>query len=245
MNNIYDDFLKNVDFITLVSWISAVLTIVIILFQLWVKFKRIREESNKIRCANEKAYQEVMESNDLDKIGKYLDDVIGNFDMREYAENKKIRDTLDLYIEKLKSFIGTDNEIIKSANETQKDVYKTNVSDLVASVVIRPKLTQEFQEILDELYSGETWNSLAKLRRLIEIKLKEALLKEGIKIDKSIGARQLLEIYYKHKQSNTKIDFVQMKSAISICNKAIHGIETDIKIAENTIFEVFSNIANL
>jgi hypothetical protein len=235
----------NMDFITLVSLISAVLTIVITLFQLGINIIRKKEELNKISRADEKAYLEVMESNDLDKIGKYLDDVIGNFDMREYAENKKIRDTLDLYIEKLKSFIGTDNEIIKSANETQKDVYKTNASDLVASVIVRPKLTQEFQVILDELYSGETWNSLAKLRRLIEIKLKEALLKEGIKIDKSIGAGQLLEIYYKHKQLNTKIDFVQMKSAISICNKAIHGIETDTKIAENTIFEVFNNITNL
>lgn len=245
MNNIYDNFLKNADFITLVSWVSMVLTIVIAFFQLWNNFKRRKEELDKIRCADEKAYQEVMESSDLDKIGKYLDDVIGNFDMREYAENKKIRDTLDLYIEKLKSFIGTDNEIIKSADDTQKDVYKTNASDLAASVTVRPKLTQEFQEILNELYSGETWNSLAKLRRLIEIKLKEALLKEGIEMNKSLGAGQLLEIYYKHKQSNIEIDFDQMKSAISICNKAIHGIETDIKIAEKAIFEVFSNITKL
>jgi hypothetical protein len=54
-------------------------------------FSKIIEENKKLKEARESRFQTVLESNSLAELGSYLDEVIGNFQIREYGENKFIR----------------------------------------------------------------------------------------------------------------------------------------------------------
>ncbi|WP_210411449.1 hypothetical protein, partial [Leptospira wolffii] len=84
----------------------------------------------------------------------------------------------------------------------------------------------EFSQAFSEIQNDQIWNGLARIRRRIELILKEKVRNSNIKSSNPQNLRNLL------RQANIlelidRRDFVQINLAVSICNRGIHGEDID------------------
>ena len=175
---------------------------------------------SKLHKAQEQRFQSILESDNLTVVGSYLDDVIGNFNLYEYVSNRNVSERIDRYLEKLRSFIGTDAEVKQQIKETK----------IPSKIKERLVISDPFDRILTELRSGEIWNALARLRRYIEISLREIARAEDIRIERPT-AGQLLNVLSRRRLIPGEV-LSNLKYAITVCNKAIHGVEVNWEEAE-------------
>jgi hypothetical protein len=100
------------------------------------------------------------------------------------------------------------------------------------------------------LRTGEPWNALARLRRLIEIKFRQFAEEIDFPQKRLRSAGYMLRIFEKELELNKNL-VAMLSYAISVCNKAIHGTDILSEEAEEAIFvaakalpEIESNIRN-
>jgi len=229
-------------FIQLISSLSvyaAAISILLTLTSLWFNIRNI---TSKLKKADEVRFQKVLDSDDINTLGKYLDGTLGNFNIYEYTSNSLISERVDKYIERIKQFVGTVDDMKAQEAKPEPEVEVSFVSDR--------ELPDDFKPILNELRTGEPWNALARLRRLIEIKFRQFAEEIDFPQKRLRSAGYMLRIFEKDLELNKNL--VGMLSyAISVCNKAIHGTDILSDEAEEAIFvaakalpEIESNIRN-
>lgn len=229
-------------FIQLISSLSvyaAAISILLTLTSLWFNIRNIR---TKLKGADEVHFQKVLDSDDINTLGKYLDGTLGNFNIYEYTSNFLISERVDKYIERIKQFVGTVDDMKAQEAKLEPEVEASSVSDR--------ELPDDFKPILNELRTGEAWNALARLRRLIEIKFRQFAEEIDLPQKRLRSAGYILRIFEKELELNKNL--VSMLSyAISVCNKAIHGTDVLSEEAEEAIFvaakalpEIERNIRN-
>lgn len=206
------------------GFISVVFTFVVI-------YQSDIARKNKLEDARELKFQNAMESDDLKKVGSFLYNTIGNFNVYEYISNTDVENTVDKYIDKLTSFVKTDTYITKEIEEV---AWETNGVKYTTELEILHLYSEEISKVIDELDYGEVWNALARLRRHIEITLNEIAKENDIIIERPT-AGHLLDILIR--KEIISIDAKsQLKYAISVCNQAIHGIEVSTIQAQEAVF---------
>jgi hypothetical protein len=168
-----------------INSIGALGAILSVLSALITYLSKLAAEKKKLKLAQEARFQKVVESNSISELGSYLDDVIGKFQIREYGENETIREKIDVYLEKIQDFVGT-REDIEQEPITQKPPPLTQR--------ITEEIPAQLQTVYTGLISGEPWNALAKLRRIIEGKLIGLATASDIKITKRYGAGNVLKM---------------------------------------------------
>lgn len=179
-------------------------------------------ERAKLRAAEEKRFRRALGSDDIAVVGRYLEDTIGAFNLREYASNAKVAERVNAYLERLGDFLKTDAEIEQQMREAGQPT-------TAPSSMAPPK---ELDAVRAELRSGGIWNALARLRRHIEIVLRGIALANGA-VDKEAtsSAGQLLRLLSRH-QVVPSSAFSNLRYAVAVCNKAIHGFEVSADEAE-------------
>ena len=182
-------------------------------------------ERKKLRAAKETRFQVVLESNSISELGSYLDEVIGKFQIREYGENETIRNKVNAYLEKIQDFVGTREEI-------QLEPTIKQPPPLAAPFM--EELPSQFQSVYTELQTGEPWNALAKLRRIVEGRLFDLASTYDIKIMKRYGAGNILKILAERNLVDPKT-VERLRFAIGLSNKAIHGENVSFEDAEMAI----------
>lgn len=214
-------------FFQLISKLSifvSATSIIATLLSLWLNCLRAR---TKLKKADETDFEKVLASDDINTLGKYLDDTLGNFNIYEYASNSTISDRVDKYIERIKEFVGTVNDM--KAEETKLE------PDMAGKFISEKELPEDFKPILIELRTGEPWNALARLRRLIEIKLRRFANEIDLPQKTLRSAGYMLRIFEKKFELNKSL-LGMLSYAISVCNAAIHGSDVSRGEAEEAIF---------
>ena len=102
------------------------------------------------------------------------------------------------------------------------------------------EIPTDIKKVIDEFEDGEIWNALARLRQVIESKLRQIGRKQGYKISHLRSAGQILHILGSREIIDPQLEG-PLCFAISVCNRAIHGNDVPVEEA-NTAIMVAANV---
>ena len=211
----------------LIIYIVTIFTgLLSVVTSIYLNLNHYWDSQKKKKMATEENLESALKSNDLHILGNSLENIIGNFNVYEYVTDSNISNKIDRYVEKLSSFVGTD-ERIKTGTISEPPIN----SDFKKS---------EFMVCNGKYYNNknftksENWNALAKLRRDIEIFLNEIAKEKGLNLPNNISAGTLLKILTQ-KDIIPESAYNNLKYSISVANKAIHGLDVDIEEANEAI----------
>lgn len=176
----------------------------------------------------------ILESSDIIALGEYLDNDIGKLSISDYVENEKLTKKIDYLINRLTRFVGTEEEIQSEREEQEKYEQENPAKDLIKDFPYTNKISEEFDKIIKELYLGEPWNALARLRRYIEILLKNIGEENGFLTKKNYSVTQLIDILHKSNLIDSDVAN-NLRYSIHVSNRAVHGQELKRGEAEEAI----------
>lgn len=214
------------DFITLLlSATSGLISVLLTLISMLIAYRMQRV---KLRETRKRKLQSVLDSDDIVTIGHYFNSVVGKFNIYEYVANEQVAKTVDSYLDRLQLFVGTDVEV------------KASIEEIEAPKVKRIPIgyPDEFYRFRDELGKGEIWNGLAGLRRYTEIYLRNTAARHKISFETPSSAGRLLNLLRERKVIS-KRSFMQLRYAVDVCNKAVHGYEVAAEEAEKALYHAF------
>src|SRR5206468_7283942 len=124
------------------------------------KLLELKKRRKQLEAADEKRFQAVLESDSLKELGGYLDSAVGQFGVRDYAENAKVRERVTTFLGRLEDFVGLPEAIAEKREEpSESEPLQTAVPD------------SDLQKIESRIERGAVWDALAALRRTIESRL--------------------------------------------------------------------------
>lgn len=205
--------------ITTISSLTAVLSVLATLFAIYFNKKSQTKSLNDIR---EKSLDELIDSFDIKLLGKYLDNNLGQVTIKEYSANKKIQKIVNKYVQTIVNYIGTEEKL------NQKVSVPENGKEFSANI------SADLIPIILEYETGQTWNALAKLRRHIEITIRDLANENKLQINEYSSPQKILSTMYTlNILSKSTVD--NLNYVIKICSKAIHGIELSQEEEDNAL----------
>lgn len=193
-----------------------------------IKQKRLLKELKK------KELEAILDSSDILALGEYLDNDIGKLTISDYVENNKLTKKVDYLISRLTQFVGTEDEIKSEKEEQEKFEQEHPAKDLIKDFPYTEKVSEEFDKIIKELYLGEPWNALARLRRYVEILLKNIGEENGIQTKKVHSVTKLIDILHRNQLIDSDVAN-NLRYPIHVSNRAVHGQELKRGEAEEAI----------
>jgi hypothetical protein len=215
--------------LSIIAGLSSLITVLISTYQ------QKQEKESVIKKIKGDKLDQVLETDDINKLGNYLEETLSEVSIYQYSKNPEIERQFDRYLEKIKGYVGTTEEISQEEIPEEPE----NVEPVVGFQDVFPRLTAEYNSVIDELNNGEPWNALAKLRRNIELKLQNVAEERGLLKSKKIPLRRLINVLNKEEvlsgQAKEKLNY-----AISVSNKAVHGIDVEFNTASEAIAMAFT-----
>lgn len=197
--------------------VSLVATLVGFTVQRWSAHR-------KLQSAEEAMFSAALESDDLLTLGDYLNSTLGEFTIYEYTARPQVEKRVNRMLERVAEFVGETAEIKPVFSGESPAGLGRNQRDL-------PK---QFLEVKAGLDSGESWNALARLRRIIEQHLREYGVSLGFKERHLRSAGQSLRLLadrnYVSEESFHLLDY-----AVRVCNEAVHGYSVPPGQAEEAL----------
>ncbi|HLN73410.1 MAG TPA: hypothetical protein VK205_08950 [Prolixibacteraceae bacterium] len=189
-----------------------------------------------LEMLKEKNFETLLETSNIKDLGTYLDTEIGQLTISDYVDNKDINKRIDILINKLTQFVGTEEQINKETEENKESEKLTKESSqTLKDFPYEGKLGDEFDKIINELNYGEPWNALARLRRYIEIELRNLAKKNNLSIDKISNMTQLILYLKQNGIINTDISR-NLEYTIHVSNRAVHGQNLSKGLAQVAIY---------
>lgn len=210
--------------ITLISIINNKLT-------QYVKLKELQSQEFNI----------IIESSDIVKLGNYLDNEIGKLSVSDYVDSQDLNKRVDSLLNKLTMFVGTDKDLKTDLEEQRK--LTAEIADESYDPRYKARLGPEFDKILHELYHGESWNALARLRRHLELVLNDVAARNSINLGRS-NLSELISILTNEGIIDSGVA-KGLKYVVNVSNRAIHGQELASQEAEQAIFTAGDLIVKL
>lgn len=173
----------------------------------------------KLREAQISSFIDALQSDDLITLGRYLDENIGAFDISEYVADDVVADRINKYLSRIQVFLGTDTEVDEE-EKVESPLDSGEPSETLAPVALG--FPEPFPELFEELTTGVTWNALAKLRRHLEIKLREIAESRGFK-EKHLRSVGQIILNLARSKSINRVALERLRYSASVCNRAIHG----------------------
>ena len=138
-------------------------------------------------------------------------------------------DLVDRYIARVLAFVGTDEEV---SEDEKVEPPEPEVVDIALSA---EEVEPPFDALLAEAVEGEPWNALAKLRRHLEVQLREVAFRLGLKQRHLRSAGQIVHLL-EGKLSVDPDALERLRYAISVSNRAIHGRDVSSAEAQEAIW---------
>lgn len=204
-------------------------------------------QKKALKELKEKEFENLLDSTDLIRLGTYLDDEIGKLSISHYVDNEKLNEKVDKLTNRLLSYVGTEDKIREEKAQHVETIEnkKEKAHFLKENWPYPEKVLNEIEKIFKELYTGETWNALAKLRRFVEEFLTDLTIKNKILVDgKKKSVIKLIDILYSNRVIDTEIRN-DLKFSTFICNRAIHGEDVKGEDAEAAIYVAAKAIESL
>lgn len=192
------------------------------------------KQNKLLKELKKKELEVILDSSDILALGEYLDNDIGKLTISDYVDNSKLTKKVDYLISRLTQFVGTEAEIKSEKEEQEKFEQEHPAKDLIKDFPYTQKVSEEFDKIIRELYLGEPWNALARLRRYVEILLKNIGEENGIQAKKIHSVTKLIDILQRNQiiDANVAND---LRYPIHVSNRAVHGEELKRGEAEEAI----------
>jgi hypothetical protein len=223
--------------------ISALFGLLSILLTVGSSIRNYVVQNSKLNDLKKKEFEIILESSDIVKIGNYLDNEIGQLTISDYADNKQLTKRVDSLLNKLTRYVGTEDEI--KAQQENEDIVKSEIEhQQIKEFPLKGKLGPDFDRIIYELYTGEPWNALARLRRYIEMLLKDLAIKNNLNVEKIYSVTQLIEILKRNEIIDLDVAR-NLKYPIHVSNRAIHGQELKLGEAEEAIYHAAYSIEKI
>jgi hypothetical protein len=147
-----------------VAAIAAVAGLLSSAFTAAVQVAYERRARTLLHEAEEARFEDVLISSDLDALRHYLYDTLGSFPLADFAANEKVRSRVIRLIERLQEFAAPPEEPAPPLEELAPP----------AETGIEPGISDpELVKAAYEIRSGEIWNGLARMRRRVEIALRD------------------------------------------------------------------------
>jgi hypothetical protein len=212
----------------------------------------------KLRAAEEKDFQEALESDELLVLGNYLSSSLGRFTIHEYSTDENVRNRVNAMLSRLVEFIGSEDVTpIKRATEQPgfssviEDMPDLFPADSESPGKATPKARtfsdahdSEMARVAKSLEEGEIWDALARLRRVIEVRLRGVALRNGIPLKNLRSAGQVLRVL-RDRGLLSNETFESLNRAIGVCNQGIHGIEVPHNEANMAFLTAEEELAKL
>lgn len=185
--------------------------------------KRQLEKLKKLRV------DEVLREPSVQSLGGLLVDNLGKTSLPSYVRDQQARTEFRRAFNAVREYVGTDAEILEQGEPSngQPGLPHSNAS------WARP-LTTVGQRAVGELYSGETWNALALMRRAVETTLAERMPTSEAGPPR-VGAGRLVGLAAKQAIISPHVAD-ELRYPISVANAAIHGEEVSPDVALEAIF---------
>lgn len=184
-----------------------------------------RVRAQKLRDAEANRLEKILATNELEELGAFLDNTIGQFNVAEYTSDEAVAQTIDRYLDGVVGFLGTDEQV---AAEESTSGEAPGVGIPLVSHKVR---SDPLSKVITELDDGEVWNALARLRREIEIFLRNRATKYGFKERHLRSAGQMVRLLAERGHLPDDVA-KQLSYSIAVCNRAIHGRDVTINEAQ-------------
>lgn len=189
-------------------------------------FRKRLEKREALEATAEEQVQTALAADNLSVLASQMRRSLAEVSVYQYATDGDVRLQVNHFLEAVQGYIGVREEI---ESEPPEEPPK-------APEQLEP-MSPELRQIAQELSGGEVWNALARLRRLIEIILRQ--IAEASDLDgpqRPVGAGSLI----KRLTSAGLIDSEvarDLSYAVAVSNRAVHGID----VSEAEAREAFSH----
>ena len=173
------------------------------------------------RQLDEVSEQSALQSTDIQVLGSYLYENVGNARISSYVRDDELRGRVTRALEAITSFLGPEPT---SRPESQAPAPPAVPPELVSQTV-----SAEMDKALQDVRFGEVWNGLARIRRIIEIRLRE--ISPEIPENRPISAGRILTSLAKAGRIPDEAVSL-LRYAIDVSNAGVHGQEVDAGQAE-------------
>lgn len=172
--------------------------------------KRHREDVQRLDA---EAQDRALNSSDIATLGKYLVDDIGAVRVSDVVSDEQVRNRAWQAFSRVAQFVGEPTDGGGDGTAAVHPSEKIASTDLLAA--------------RDQILRGEVWNGLALMRRQVEILLRQS---DPSLQSARMGAGQLISAA-ERVGSLPRGVVPQLRYAVGVANKAIHGEPVDVGVA--------------
>jgi hypothetical protein len=177
--------------------------------------RQVDDESREaLTAAREPTVDQALAEGDLKRLGDFFFDRLGRLSLSDYADDTEAR--------KIVSGTVRNVELFLDAERPSGSGLSPNVSDTEAT------------RAESEIAAGDYWAGLSRLRRAIELALRQAADDAGFPADR-MGATQLLGRLVREEQLLPPGAADSLRRAIAICNRGVHGERVSGAEAEHAL----------
>jgi hypothetical protein len=184
----------------------------------------LNEKRTNLHSAEEEDFQADLASESLNSLGNYLDNSLGQFLVSEYANNRKVRGRVDLFLARLQEYVGSASEV-KQEREPAPPT---------GGVPVGPVPDDELSLVDEKLAESTPWDALATLRRMIEMRLTDLARRHKLQLPERAGAGRILELLRRNQIVPDGLARSLLYS-IQVSNRAIHGFDVNSAEADEAI----------
>jgi hypothetical protein len=188
----------------------------------------------KLRASEEVKFKEALESSDLVKLGEYLSTALGQFTIQEYSSRKQVAQRVDRMFDRLADFVA-EPEVVQPPPDVEPPA---------ALARELPPLSGDFARVRVDFENEEVWNGLARLRRIIEIRLRQLAIDRGFKEKHLRSAGQMLRFLTDREYVPGHIAQL-LQYAIRVCNEGVHGNAVSLDDALAALLAAVEALAGL
>lgn len=156
---------------TALSVASALISVVVSLIAFWFGRRSVKEAASAV------SFEKAFSSFDLKVIGEYLRSEFGSVALDTYARDENVRRSLDRSLARIGEFLDADEQGASSKADARDEepelVEVVGDREFASELNEKPGDAPAVLAALEQLRKGEIWNALAKLRRDVEIDIRQ------------------------------------------------------------------------
>ena len=211
------------DWVSLLSASAAALAGTVGVATAFQSFRRAIEEQRQVVALRGASVESAISSDSLQSLGHFFRDQIGSTSIASYVGND------DLKIQFRKKFNAV---VVYLTPEGESELIAPPIAD-VWTAVPSARIDADVAAAYSSIAEGETWNALARIRRALELRLRE-LLQGTVDVRPRMAAGQMLALA-------TQLGLVDpdsgssLRYAVQVANRAIHGEDVDAYAAVEAV----------
>jgi hypothetical protein len=189
----------------------------------WERYHAWRDAKDAARSLEEEATEAALNSNDLDTLGAYVYRNLGAVTLDNYARNEVVQKRLDSVAHRVAQFVSPEGD----PNERDEPLQAAPVgTDAPTSTISALATKHGLHNAEAEIRSGNLWNGLAELRRVLETRFREIAAAHDVRREKLGARRLLLELARRELVPEQCVAFFEF--AIEVANRGVHGLEVSL-----------------